>query len=315
MPAFFTHYLFGRMGYGHMEEGVLKQAVRRHKKAYALGLSGPDIFFYFVPDQLLREKPGTVMHERACGAFLRHMLKEVLELEGEERRIGAAYLAGFVGHYELDSYCHPHVYQHIGQAARAGASAHERTGIHFCYECAMDYYFLKHYTNRTPSMLNQNKIVRLNRQERNVICRLVAAAYNRTYPYPNLSRASMQLVLASLRAVMCLIRDRKGRREKIALPIERLLYGYPFLTGLFVNDNCYGVGIEEWEIMDSLFRKALEDYDGVIKALGAVLEEGQGLEASRRLEAQEKGSRAMRRRKKEFYDKLGSRSYHTGQPV
>ena len=315
MPAFFTHYLFGRIAYQHMEEGLLKQYVRRHKKVYALGLSGPDIFFYFVPDQLLREKPGSVMHEKACGAFLRHMLQEVMLLKGEEQEIGVAYLSGFVGHYELDSYCHPHVYQYIEDAAQDGRETsravprNKKTGIHFRYECAMDYYFLKHYTNKTPSQLKQNKIVHLTRQERKVICRLVAAAYNRTYASPNLSTVSMQMVLGSLRLVMHAIRDKKGRREKIVLPLEQLFYGYPFLTGLFVNDNCYGVEIKEWKIMDNLFRKAMEDYENVIKAMEKVLEE------AKEPGGQGENGRAMQKAKKEFYTKLGSRSYHTGLTV
>lgn len=306
MPAFFTHYLFGRKCYARMEEGALKNMVRRHTKAFALGLSGPDIFFYFVPDQLLRgDKPGSVMHEKACGAFLHRMLEETMCLTGEDKKIAAAYLAGFVGHYELDSYCHPHVYQYIEQNAESGASGNEKTGIHFRYEGAMDYYFIKHYTGRTPSILNQNKIVRLTGREKKVICRLVAGAYNRTYSYPNLTSVSMRLVLASLRLVMFLIRDRKGRREKLLLLFEKMFFKHPFVSGLFVNDNCYGIGTDEWEEMDKLFRKALEDYAQVWTALNEVFEAEK---------ADEEGNAALRARK-EFYRRLGSRSYHTGLTV
>ncbi len=35
MPAFYTHYIFGKLGYQDMEEGALKEMVRRYKKVYA----------------------------------------------------------------------------------------------------------------------------------------------------------------------------------------------------------------------------------------------------------------------------------------
>ena len=119
----------------------------------------------------------------------------------------------------------------------------------------------------------------------------------------------MRMVLGSLRMVMHLIRDRKGRREKLLLLLESALLGYPFLTGLFVNDNCYGVETEEWKIMDEFFRRASKDYSEVVKALNKVFE---AAEASGNKEGIEN---AVRSAKKEFYRKLGSRSYHTGLPV
>lgn len=305
MPAFLTHYLFGTQGFKQMEEGVLKKAVRRHKKAYALGLSGPDIFFYFVPDLLLGgNKPGTIMHEKACGIFLHHMLEETTYLTGEEKIIARAYLAGFIGHYELDSHCHPHVYQYIEQTLGNAAPANKKTGLHFCYECAMDYYFLKYGMGKTPSMMNQNKLVKLSKNERKTICRLVSRAYNRTYACPNLSCFSMEMVLVCLRFVMHFIRDKKGRKEKFWTALEKRILGYSLLGGLFVNDNCYGIKEQEWEKMNILFQAALKNYACTIKALNIYFK------------AEEQGeAEQINAAKKDFYKQLGNRSYHTGQTV
>lgn len=328
MPAFYTHYLFGRIGYRHMGESALKKMVRRHKKVYALGLSGPDIFFYFVPDQLLvHPTPGSRMHEEKCGAFLRCMLREALSMSGEEREIAVAYLAGFIGHYALDASCHPHVYEYIeeeakllehGEAGRVSGgrkprvhkvSGHEKTGIHFRYECAMDHYFLEHYAGKTTDCLQQRKMVKLNRKERGVISRLVAAAYNKTYDRPNMSETSMRAVLSSVRLVQRLIRDPRGRKERVLCPLEKFIYKHPFLAGLFVNDNCYGVGQDEWERMHVLFRAGLKEYDAILAALSKVMESvTQGGETA---EAEEKLQKALR----QFYRRLGSKSYHTGERV
>ena len=306
MPAYFTHYLFGRISCAGLREGRLKRLLRQYPEAYALGLAGPDIFFYFVPDQLLLKKtPGSILHEQACGAFLRRMLKEALSLEGREREIASAYLAGFIGHYELDGACHPHVYAYVGKQAekRGGVSGHEMTGIHFQYECAMDYYFLRRYAGRRASGLDQRRITRLDRQERRVIAGLVAVSYNKTYSRPNLSERSMRAVLASVRLVMGLVRDGDGKKEKRLCPVEKLLYGHSFLCGLFVNENRYGIGRDEWEKMDGLFRKGLGECRAVYEALEEVLRCVPGDES------------ALRAAKKRFFRRLGSRSYHTGETV
>lgn len=306
MPAYFTHYLFGRISRAGLREGRLKRLLLQYPEAYALGLAGPDIFFYFVPDQLLLKKtPGSILHEQACGAFLRRMLKETLRLEGREREIASAYLAGFIGHYELDGACHPHVYAYVGEQAakRGGASSHEMTGIHFQYECAMDYYFLRRYAGRSASGLDQRRLTKLDRQERRVIACLVAASYNKVYEQPNLTGRSMRAVLASVRLVMGLVRDWDGRKEKRLRPMEKLLYGHCFLCGLFVNDSRYGIGREEWKKMDLLFRKGLGECRAVYAALEEVLRCVPGDMA------------ALQAAEKRFFRQLGSRSYHTGETV
>ncbi len=404
MPAFYTHYIFGRLGYHDMEEGALKEMVRRHKKVYAFGLSGPDIFFYFAPDQLLvHPTPGSRLHEEKCGAFLRCMLKEVLSLSGKEREIGIAYLAGFIAHYALDVSCHPHVYAYIeeeasllekglagrvgnGELGRSGkealrrleriipeeqaatrdteknacgmdgemkdsgkalpdgckkygqsvakpgrlcvrgrkksrahqVSAHEKTGIHFRYECAMDHYFLEHYAMKEVGQLHQGKMVQLDAKERRVIARLVATAYNKIYDKPNMSETSMRAVLFCVRVVQRMIRDPYGKKEQLLAPVERFVYRHPFLAGLFVNDNCYGVGWDEWEKMDELFRAGRKEYEGMMEALAEVVESALSLAKGQKsqenaalLEARLRYERALRL----FAQRVGSRSYHTGMPV
>ena len=306
MPAYCTHYLFGRINYKRLEEGILKRVIAAHKEVYALGLAGPDIFFYFYPDQILvRPTPGTILNEQACGAFLRRMLSEALEFKGEEREVALAYLAGFIGHYELDSSCHPCVYRYVEQEAkrRGATSQHEKTGIHFQYECAMDFYFQQHYTKKSAAILNQRRLTKLNKMERKVVGRLVAVSYNKTYPKPNLSEHSMRAVFIFTGIVMWLVVDREGKKERRMQAVERRLYGHPFLCGLYVNDNCYGINLKEWQEMNQLFQKGVRECGKTyctLEQLLSTLNEGGKKEAEAR---------------KNFYHQLGSRSYHTGEVV
>lgn len=349
MPAFYTHYIFGRFGYHDMPESTLKEMIRQHKKVFSFGLSGPDIFFYFAPDQLLvHPTPGSRLHEEKCGEFLRCMLREALALPGKEREVGIAYLAGFIGHYALDVHCHPHVYSYIeeeaallekGETGRVNdgnpririnrkprahkVSAHEKTGIHFRYECAMDHYFLEHYTQRRAGQpilagqLKQRKMVYLNPEERRVIARLVAAAYNKTYDRPHMSEASMRAVLFCVRTVQYLIRDPRGKKESIFCPLEKFIYQHPFLAGLFVNDNCYGIGKEEWEKMNALFQTGRKEYKEMLDALEEVVRVALWMEEAKRTDiaTRQEIKICYERALKLFASVLGSRSYHTGMPV
>ena len=49
MPGFTTHYLFGVDAYKKINNPKLKQKIGDNHCAFALGLQGPDVFFYYLP--------------------------------------------------------------------------------------------------------------------------------------------------------------------------------------------------------------------------------------------------------------------------
>lgn len=49
MPGFVTHHIFGINAFHGLPKGNAKDIIRKHNKAYSLGLQGPDLFFYFLP--------------------------------------------------------------------------------------------------------------------------------------------------------------------------------------------------------------------------------------------------------------------------
>lgn len=107
MPAAFAHDLYGRLVYGRLSPEI-KQAIRREKDCFYLGLHGPDVLFFYRP---LGENPvnrkGYRMHEAPASEIFKHGL-EVLGREKDEKKRAAisAYLLGFSCHFALDCRLH-----------------------------------------------------------------------------------------------------------------------------------------------------------------------------------------------------------------
>ncbi len=111
MPAHYAHYRFGSLAL-HRFSPTLRAAVARHRELYDLGLQGPDLFFYHsylrkTPvtelGYQLHSQPGSEFFTRCCDV-LRRGLTEA----------GRVYLYGVLGHFCLDSICHPFVDAQVG---------------------------------------------------------------------------------------------------------------------------------------------------------------------------------------------------------
>ena len=78
MPGFVTHYIFGCENITKIENKHIKESVKKHKAVYALGLQGPDLFF-FSPFSFTgkRKRLGSIMHIYNTGEFLENLSIEV----------------------------------------------------------------------------------------------------------------------------------------------------------------------------------------------------------------------------------------------
>ncbi len=112
MPSVYAHYRFGVQILPALPADV-RGAIYRNRSLFDLGLQGPDVFWFYKPFQkseiskLARKfhyETGRVFFSRACDA-VRH--------DESEGRL--AYLYGLLGHYCLDSLCHPYVHEHTDQ--------------------------------------------------------------------------------------------------------------------------------------------------------------------------------------------------------
>lgn len=291
MPALYTHYTCGLLNYRSMQKGYLKECIKEAKHAYGIGLAGPDIFFYNFLDAVFLEKTaGSIMHVENCGLFLQNLYLEATKLKGREKIIAVAYLAGFVGHYELDCACHPLVY-----AQMEDETSKKSMGQHFVYEAAMDSYCCEAYLGKKMKEMNASVITALSHKEKKVIAGIVTNAFEKSFPNQKVSAFNMNIVLSFYKVVTMLILDPKGWKEKLLLPVDKLLFGTRFSTPLFINENRYDITKEQWEEFNVCFQEGLKELKKVTPYLEQAL-----------LDLNKRNS---------FYEVLGNKSYHTGEEL
>lgn len=74
MPAFYAHKRFGAQIAGKIPES-LESIIRTNYTAYAIGLQGPDIFFYYRPFYINKIiKTGVGLHHAPAREFFEHAL-------------------------------------------------------------------------------------------------------------------------------------------------------------------------------------------------------------------------------------------------
>lgn len=153
MPAILTHDLFGR---GVLEDAasLIKMRSVDERDAFLLGNQGPDPLFYLAVDPLMHKwRPlGNALHEAAPAEVLLAMREAALRLEGRERSVARAYVAGFACHWLLDSTMHPFVYfwqNGICAAGVPGLTSADGSRVHAEIERDFDEMVLFSTTGRT----------------------------------------------------------------------------------------------------------------------------------------------------------------------
>ena len=113
MPASYAHYRFGKLLLPALPADI-RQTIQRFRRMYDMGLQGPDFFFYY---NIFLKTPtgelGSRFHRQTGREFFPTACKAATS------DAARAYLYGLLGHYCLDSVCHPFVSQlvTIGEAS------------------------------------------------------------------------------------------------------------------------------------------------------------------------------------------------------
>lgn len=224
MPGFALHYLFGTKVFRTLPKSSLRDAIRKHPKAYGLGLQGPDLFFYDIPTYIGKANIGSVMHKEHADELFRQMAAYQKKVTNQaDREILSGYIAGFLGHYALDSYFHPYIY------ARTGFSVDKPKdkayyGRHFALETALDVYYLKKWKKTTPEKFYQSKTIALSIREQAVITKMLANVISKVYQYP-ISKYSLNRAVNSMGLGTFLLHDRTGIKKSLMEKIERTFFG------------------------------------------------------------------------------------------
>ena len=113
MPAAYAHYRFGKLLLSSLPASE-RQCIQRFRRMFDMGLQGPDFFFYYNP--LMKTATGELGKKFHAMTGQEFFPSACAAANSEAAR---AYLYGLLGHYCLDSVCHPYVQKiaAIGEAA------------------------------------------------------------------------------------------------------------------------------------------------------------------------------------------------------
>lgn len=104
MPASYAHHRFGELAFP-MLSSPMRKKIQRFRQLYDVGQHGPDFFFYFQP--LFHTKMGELggkYHAMTGKEFFEAAAARLKESTSEGAEV---YLYGVLGHFALDSACHP----------------------------------------------------------------------------------------------------------------------------------------------------------------------------------------------------------------
>lgn len=234
MPGFTTHYLFGVQTMRKLGASPIRQEIKQNYTAFGLGLQGPDIFFYDLPSYVIYgTNIGSVCHTTDTGKFLFFLLQSrFLFPKGKEREIAESYIAGFIGHYLLDTTCHPYVYFKSKDCSDSPAAF----GPHVNLETDIDTAFLRHYKKMQPSGFYQERTIKLSPAGHRVIAKILHYCYSNVYPGLKVSFGTTLRATFSMPLSAGLLHDRTGQKKALARKGESLLLGYPFFSALIPSD-------------------------------------------------------------------------------
>lgn len=118
MPAYYTHYRLGKQALPEFPAQV-RQSIQRFRRLYDMGLQGPDFFFYHNP--FFPTATGELGHTFHMQTGQEFFTRVCAQANSEAAKV---YLYGLLGHYLLDSLCHPFVHK-MNDSGEAGHVALE----------------------------------------------------------------------------------------------------------------------------------------------------------------------------------------------
>lgn len=237
MPGFVTHYIFGKETYRKLKNHSQKRNLYYNRAAYGLGLQGPDLFFYYLPSYLLHgHNIGALAHTEETNAFFRGLLRSYTHFSNSsDRGIAEAYLTGFLGHYLLDTTCHPYIYAMTHFKGRTK----EYFSRHAYLETDIDMALLDLKLHRTPADFRMEDTFALTRRQKKVIAVMLYDAYHYAFPRLRLNKATMCLGIFSMTLGMKILRDTTGQKKVLFRYAEKCFLGYPLFSPLIASDTLF----------------------------------------------------------------------------
>ena len=239
MPGFMTHYLFGVKNLQQIRQNgecrTLLESIDRNKTVFQLGLQGPDIFFYHLASQLRTVRPGSIVHKRWTGAFLKSLI-EAPEIfwEEQKRRTAQAYAAGFLGHYIFDTQMHPYVYDLTGVGRLLKKKGY---ADHIALETDIDACLLKRYAKCLPSAFPYGKTIAFDAKTRAVTADILYYAYETVFPELSLTKGFLSRAVRSMQIGTRLTYNPHNYKRQVAEAVERVIFGRREISPVIPSDE------------------------------------------------------------------------------
>ena len=250
MPGFRSHYFFGKNTYDALEkQNQLPECVKRHPTVFFLGEQGPDMFFYSPQAHLFYKKNiGMAMHSSNVNKVFEGMLDYRRDMTvastGEYEWSGAddylsivdAYIMGFMGHYTLDTACHPYInwrqekFKYIGHFT-------EGFGVHVLLETDIDNDNVRHFLGVEPSQFNHYDTIKVTKHERAVTAGLIESAINYAFPEQNQKVKHIESAITMSRKLFKWMVDRHGIKKALVVAFDKLFFHHIFLSAVISNDD------------------------------------------------------------------------------
>ena len=154
----------------------------------------------------------------------------------ESRQIADAYISGFIGHYTLDTYCHPYVYCRTKHMEHKDQSLYDFSR-HVFLETAMDQSMIRHFHNTRPSDFRPEKTIALSPKERHVISRLLYRAIAAAYPGANVPQWQISFAIGALQTESRMMHDPNGWKKLLVRTLEQKILGQAFISPMIPSDT------------------------------------------------------------------------------
>lgn len=314
MPGYVTHYIFARDMYERSDDPVLRKNLYKNRAVYSLGHQGPDIFFYYLPAYVLHgHNLGDMAHTRKTNAFFASLLESRLIFKKkDDLEIAEAYLAGFLGHYVLDSTCHPFIYGRTNYN-KTDKSYYSR---HAYLETEIDSTLLDLKFHVRRADFHAENTICLTHRQKYVVARMLHYAYQHTYDGLWVSKYTIYMAIFSTQLGFRLLYDGSGQKKVLFRLAEKHFLGYPVFSPLIANDslsfcsdpfnlqhkkwtNPWDSSISSTDSFFDLYKESEKHYFHLLKELTALMHVQ--LHSSR---AHELTARFLR--------EYGNRSFHSG---
>ena len=240
MPGFITHLSFGKESIERSNNIMLENLNSKYPSCVGLGLQGPDIFFYYIPAYFFHNKNiGNRMHNEYVNLFFENLIKsKELFSNNDDLEICDAYIIGFIGHYTLDTFCHPYIYfrtDHLNVVHSKGGMYD--FGNHLSLETDIDHVVLWNYKGLLPTSFDYRSAVLPSKRELSVISKLLCEAINTTFSDESFAPKFVSKAIVTFANLNRAMRDPNSKKKSSIRAIEQLFFKCSTISAMIPSDT------------------------------------------------------------------------------